>query len=151
MTLPPVDELKYNKEKLGYFGELGNGAHAQIRFLQSAVTKDELDDITLIEHIAGSERWDIRDLFQRDVDMSRVDQSILPYLKDPTKVKFFNPLTLVLLPVDVTTGTPDSDVHYVKPEEISKDGHPYIKYERDGLFCLEKHKQIAAYSKATLE
>ena len=69
MPLPPVSELKYNQQKLGYFGELGSGANARIRFLQSAVTKDELDNITLIEHIPGSERWQIRDLFQRDVDM----------------------------------------------------------------------------------
>jgi hypothetical protein len=148
MTLPPpVDELKYNKEKLGYFGELGNGAHAQIRFLQCAVNKDELDDITLIENIPGSERWEIRDLFQRDVDITRVEKSILPYLQDETKVKFFNPLTLVLLPVDILTGTPDADVPYVKPENITKDGHHYTRYERPGLFCLEQHESVPAYSR----
>jgi hypothetical protein len=146
MTLPPVNELKYDKEKLGYFGELGNGAHAQIRFLQSAVTKDELDNITLIENIPGSDRWEIRDLFQRDVDMVRVEESILPYLKDATNVKFFNPLTLVLLPIDSAKNTVDADVPYVKPEQVSRGEHQYLKYERDGLFCLEKHEKFPAYS-----
>src|ERR1051326_3622821 len=116
MILPPVNELKYNKQKYGYFGELGHGAHARIRFLQSAVTKDELDHITLIENIPGSERWDIRDLFQRDVDMTRVEESILPYLRDPTKVKFFNPITLVLLPLNPVTGSVDAEVPYVAPK-----------------------------------
>src|SRR5215510_13559514 len=112
MTLPPVTQLTYNKTKLGYFGELGNGAHASIRFLQSAVTKDELDNITLIENIPGSERWSIQDLFQRDVDMARVEISILPYLTDQSKVKFFNPLTLVLLPMRKDNGMVDADVQH---------------------------------------
>src|SRR2546423_113482 len=137
MTLPPVTELKYNKMKHGYFGELGNGAHACIRFLQSAITKDELDDITLIENIAGSDRWNIRDLFQRDVDMARVEESILPYLKDPTKVKFFNPLTLILLPINDTTGAVDFEVPYVKPASVTQGEHKYTEYERDGLFSYK--------------
>ena len=84
-ALPPVNELKYNKEKLGYFGELGNGAFARIRFLQSAVTKEELDNITLIENIPGSEKWDIRDLFQRDVDMARDRPCHLEIMEDGRK------------------------------------------------------------------
>jgi hypothetical protein len=146
MPLPPIAELTYNKQKLGYFGELGNGAYARIRFLQSAVTKDELDNITLIENIPGSERWNIQDLFQRDVDMVRVEQSILPYLADPTKVKFFNPLTLVLLPISPITGAVDADVQYVEPESFDKEGHSYSRYERKGLFCYDVHKEVPAYS-----
>ncbi len=146
MSLPPVSEVKYNKQKLGYFGELGNGANARIRFLQSAVTKDELDNITLIENIPGSERWDIRDLFQRDVDMARVEQSILPYFTDASKVKFFNPLTLVLLPINVRTGAVDSDVPYVEPKAINKQGHDYTSYEREGLYCFDVHKLTPAFS-----
>lgn len=146
MSLPPVNPPKYNKQKYGYFGELGHGAHARIRFLQSAVTKDELDNITLIEHIPGSERWDIQDLFQRDVDMTRVEKSILPYLQDPLRVKFFNPLTLVLLPVDPATGTVDSGIPYVEPKTIKKGEHEYTQYERDGLFSYEVHSQVPAFS-----
>lgn len=149
MSLPPVGEIKYTKQKHGYFGELGSGAHARIRFLQSAVTKDELDNITLIENIPGSERWEIRDLFQRDVDMARVEGSILPYLLDPTMVKFFNPLTLVLLPIDVVTGAVDADIAFVPPASITKgqnNEYPYTRYERDGLFCFDVHNEIPAYS-----
>lgn len=146
MTLPPVSEMKYNKEKLGYFGELGNGAHARVRFLQSAVTKDELDNITLIENIPGSERWDIRDLFQRDVDMARVENAILPYLRDTTRVKFFNPLTLVLLPITVT-GAVDAAVPHVEPVVFTMGEHHYTRYEREGFFSFEVHQKVPAYSK----
>lgn len=144
MSLPPVNLVQYNKQKLGYFGELGTGAHARIRFLQCAVTEEELDNITLIENIQGSEQWDIRDLFQRDVDMARVEQSILPYLTDPEKVKFFNPLTLVLLPV--TNGKVNADIKFVESKSIKKEGHDYFQYEREALFLFEVHKTYAAYS-----
>jgi len=146
MALPPIREIAYNKEKLGYFGELGSGAHARIRFLQSAVSKEELDNITLIEQIPGSERWDIRDLFQRDVDMVRVEGAILPYLKDADKVKFFNPLTLVLLPIS-NEGVVNPDVPFVEPIPLEKEGHKYTKYERSGLLSFEVHNDIHAYSR----
>src|SRR4051794_38872800 len=103
MTTPPDILLEeYSQKKLGYFGELGAGANARVMFLQTAITRDELDDITLIENIPGSEKWDVRDLFQRDVDKVRVQQSIVPWLQDKSTVKFFNPLTLILLPLDDT-------------------------------------------------
>lgn len=146
MTLPPVTEEKYNKQKHGYFGELGHGANARIRFLQSAVTKDELDNITLIENIPGSDRWDIRDLFQRDVDMKRVEYSILPYLKDPARVKFFNPLTLVLLPINPATGAVDAHVPYIEPVAFKKGDHEYTRHERQGLFSYEVHNRVPAFS-----
>ena len=37
--------------------------------------------------------------FQRDVDNDRITDSLLPYLQDTEKIKFFNPLTLTLLPM----------------------------------------------------
>lgn len=144
-NLPPVVQSKFNRQKFGYFGELGNGANACIKFLQSAVTKDELDNITLIENISGSERWNIQDLFQRDVDLVRVEESILPYLKDSTKVKFFNPLTLVLLPIDAA-GNVDSDVLYINPKPVQRGGHHYTCYERDGLFSYDVHNVTPAFS-----
>src|SRR6476646_588752 len=97
--IPPTVTVAYNKMKYGFFGELGAGANAHVRFLQTALTADELDSVTLIENIPGSESWDVQDLFQRDVDKERVTKEILPYLKDKSKVKFFNPLTLALLPL----------------------------------------------------
>src|SRR5205085_10265277 len=39
------------------------------------------------------------------------------------------------------------DVPYVKPENVAKDGHHYIRYERSGLFCVDQHENVPAYSK----
>ena len=42
----------------------------------------------------------LEELFQRDLDEKRVRDTIIPYLKSPGKVKFFNSLTIALLPSD---------------------------------------------------
>jgi len=101
--LPPETTVAYTQMLRGYFGRFGTGSDAQVIFLQSAITPRQLKDITLISDIPGSETWSVRDLFQRDVDTSRVEEKILPYFKDPEKVKFFNPLTLTALPIDPAT------------------------------------------------
>ncbi len=40
------------------------------------------------------------ELFQRELDMDRVEQEIVPYLRSPNRLRFFNALTVVLLPAD---------------------------------------------------
>jgi hypothetical protein len=119
--LPQVSQIVYNQSKLGFYGELGEGANAKVRFLQTVITGQELENITLISNIPGSEAWDVRDLFQRDVDDERVTKEILPYFKDPTLVKYFNPITLILLPMSDNGNEVIKDVEFISPE-IGTDG-----------------------------
>ena len=144
--LPPTPGIKYNKTKYGYFGELGAGAHAHVRFLQTALSVEELDTVTLIENMPGSEMWDVRDLFQRDVDKERVTQDILPYLKDDTKVKFFNPLTLALVPLAVSGQEIEGDLPHVPAQEIDDEGHAYTLFEWDNYYKFALHKSTPAFS-----
>ena len=97
---PPSRTLLYNRQLNGVYGEFGAGAGVQAFYLQSAITPGQLDWISLISDIQGSECWPVRDLFQRDVDNGRIKESLLPYLQDPEKIKFFNPITLTVLPMD---------------------------------------------------
>ena len=132
----------YNQSLYGYFGEFGSGANAQIFFLQSAINPEDLDKITLIGDIEGSETWSVRDLFQRDVDTDRVTNGLLPYFKDTGKVKFFNPITLTLLPHDnssnkIASAIPDV---VISSEEI--DGHMWNTYEVSELYRF-RHVQGA--------
>ena len=69
-------------------------------YLQATLMPHQLDTISLISEIPGSERWRIQDLFQRDVDNERVTEDLLPFLKEQDHIKFFNPLTLTVLPMD---------------------------------------------------
>jgi hypothetical protein len=145
-SLPPTQIIVYNQLKYGYVGELGSGAHTRIKFLQSAVNGKDLDSISLIESIRGSEKWKVRDLFQRDVDQSRVTTTIVPYFKDNHQVKFFNPLTLVLLPLK-DDGEVDTNVPYVEGREVEPDGHPFLEFERKNLLKYSVHRINPSYSK----
>ena len=68
----------------GMFGELGSYS-TSVRYLQSALPLNELDKLSLIAEIDGSERWGVRELFQRNVDRSRVRDDIVPYFKNQRK------------------------------------------------------------------
>lgn len=82
----------------GSFGELGEGDNGSAFYLQTVIPFNDIDKIKLICDIPDSERWSVKDLFQRDVDWDRVTDSLVEYFMDKSKVKFFNPLTLTLLP-----------------------------------------------------
>jgi len=112
----PEDIEQYNQTLHGFYGEFGSGANAKIFFVQSALKPIDLDKITLISDIPGAEAWSVRDLFQRDVDNDRVTNGLIPYFKDPGKAKFFNPITLTILPLDNET----QDVLSELPEVIQK-------------------------------
>ena len=56
----------------------------------------------LVEDIPGSEDWGYDAIFQRDIDEDRVKEELLnDYLLIADKFKFFNPLTIALLPYQI--------------------------------------------------
>jgi hypothetical protein len=87
----------------GELGAFGGGMGLRVLYVQCALPVQDVRRITLAEELPGSEEWPVRDLFQRDVDYDRVGKGIVPWLADPTKVKFFAPITLAILPFDATT------------------------------------------------
>jgi hypothetical protein len=147
-SLPPVAANPYNHFKHGYYGEFGAGAGTKVMFLQTAISKADLDHITLIENIEGSERWDVQNLFQRDVDKLRVEEDIIPYLRDKKKVKFFNPLTLAVLPLDDTGSYIIKELATVSSRDEKQDGHVYKVHEWSGYFEFRQHSVNAAFSTA---
>jgi hypothetical protein len=144
---PPSGNLNpYPRRKNGYSGALGKGANVEIRFLQTAISREELDSIDLIENIPGGEKWDVKDLFQRAVDKDRVGKSILPYLQNDELVKFFNPLTLVLLPFDSTMAAVEKELEFVPAKVEVIDGHSYQVFEKEGYYKLNIHNTEPAFS-----
>jgi len=142
ITLPAL-----NQTMPGFYGEFGHGGNVEVRFIQSVITSDFLSKIKLIEQISGSERWNIKDLFQRNVDHDRVNQEILPYLRDPNRVQFIPPLTLVLLPMGEGNNVIDS-LEVVEKQEESVDGYSYNTYGDDEYFkfydSAQGHHQFAS-------
>lgn len=105
MTAPPVTHHSFNQRLAGAYGEFGAGSGVSALYLQTALDPAQLDHISLVSDIDGSEQWPVRDLFQRDVDIERVTHNLIPYLESQDKVRFFNPLTLTLLPVSSSAGS----------------------------------------------
>ena len=104
-TRPPAPIRPAYEHKLcGVFGSFGSTDNVRVCYLQTALLPSELEKVQLVHELPGSDRWPIRDLFQREVDTARVEESILPWLQDKDSIKFFNPLTLILLPLDHVNG-----------------------------------------------
>jgi len=97
-ALPPLPPT-YNQRLPGVYGEFGWSAGICVFYLQTTMSPNDLyNKTTLISDIPGSERWSVRNLFQRDVDNDRVKNDLIPYLRNPDQIKFFSPLTLTILP-----------------------------------------------------
>jgi hypothetical protein len=93
-------KANFNRSKIGIWGTLGGGGKCEVNFIQTILTGDDIDNVKRISDIPESQKWKIKDLFQRNVNMHRVEEGIIPYLNDTEKIKFFNPLTLIILPHD---------------------------------------------------
>lgn len=122
-SLPPIHDNPYNQHINGVYGEFGGGANAQIYYLQSVIKPSELHRITLVNEIPGAEAWSVRDLFQREVDTHRVTLGLIPYFQDSEKAKFFNPLTLTLLPVDQGTNEVLKEIPHIERSEYKDESN----------------------------
>ena len=116
------------------YGEFGAGAGAQAFYLQSAISPAQLNMVSLISDIPGSERWPVRDLFQRDVNVGRITGALLPYLQNTGKIKFFNPLTLTLLPMDESGTSVLTTMPTVIRLSETEDGERWEGLERKGFY-----------------
>ena len=129
---PPVVTQKYTHKLSGVYGQFGSGAGVQAFYLQSVLAPAQLQWISLISEIKGSERWPVRDLFQREVDNDRISMQngLLDYLKDQEKVKFFNPITLTPLPMEPNGDSVVSQMPKVVERSETKDGNEWHVLER---------------------
>lgn len=134
MPIITQNRTMYNQNLSGYFGEFGKGGGAQIFFIQTAISPAELDKISLVSDIEGSEKWEVRDLFQRDVDLDRVKSGLVPYLLDPNAIKFFNPLTLTFIPSDSSHDSFAGEIPSMPAQSKTIDEYEYECIENEGLF-----------------
>ena len=133
---PPIAKKQYSHQLHGVYGQFGSGAGIHAFYLQSALTPAQLDWVSLISDIRGSERWPVSDLFQRDVDNDRITNSLLPYLQDADKIKFFNPLTLTLLPMQDDDDLVLTQMPRAVESSIQKDGNDWDVIERPNYHCV---------------
>lgn len=134
MPIIKNNQPTYNQKLSGFFGEFGKGGGAQIFFIQTAITPSQLDKISLISDIEGSEKWEVRDLFQRDVDLDRVQEGLVPYLLDQNAIKFFNPLTLTFIPSDASHESFAASIPNIPMKTKDFDEYEYNCFENQDHF-----------------
>jgi hypothetical protein len=70
-------------------------------FLTAMPIERAIEELKTHEQIPANldNRWSLSELFQREIDQERVYKELVNgYLSDPRKLKFFNALTIVLMP-----------------------------------------------------
>lgn len=132
--LQPRKKNRYNQSLSGVYGEFGKGADATIFYIQTALEPDDLDKLTLISDIPGSNKWSVRDLFQRDVDNERVTKSLIPYFKNNNQLKFFNPLTLTIVPGSISTSNIVDAVPLIHTIDETIDDYHCLVLELPGIY-----------------
>jgi hypothetical protein len=130
----PGEKQEYNQRLRGLFGEFGAGSDTKVCYLQTGIKSADLDKITLVGDLPGSEKWPVQDLFQREVDGLRVEHKIIPYIEDTDRVKFFPPLTLTILPVHDDGAKLLTQLAHVPEREITLDGRTWVSYEIPGRY-----------------
>ena len=145
---PPLRKRAYSQSLDGVYGEFGSGANTKIMFIQTAIRPTDLGKTTLISDIPGSEAWPVPNLFQREVDQRRVSKSLLPYLQDQRRVKFFNPLTLTVLPFDPEKREVLTAMPTITESDEEEDGRTWPVIEMEGFY---KYRHLPDTPWGTLE
>jgi len=145
MPKPPSKIGGLTQSRLGFYGRFGSGGNVDVSYVQTVMDFDFLNNITLIEDIKGSDKWKVRDLFQRNVDRNRVEDEIVPFLKEPDSIKFFAPLALVLLPI--SDGEVNKELVEISNEDVIEDETTFIKHNLGDTAAFFEHKEVPAYSR----
>jgi hypothetical protein len=81
-----------------------NLSKTEIPYIQTLMTlKEVATELDLVENLPSDLRskWTLEELFQREIDWERVQYQLLRgYLKRSNKIKFFNSITVALLPTN---------------------------------------------------
>ena len=96
------DNNKFNKPLYGLKGQytLAEGVSLPY-FLCTMPIERAINELKIAEQVPPSleAKWSIKELFQREIDEDRILQDIIKsYLLDSKKLKFFNAITIVLMP-----------------------------------------------------
>ncbi len=92
----------FNKPLYGLTGQytLADGVSLPY-FITLMPINRAIDELRVAEQVPASleAQWSLKELFQREIDEDRVRQDIIKgYLLDTKKLKFFNAITIVLMP-----------------------------------------------------
>ena len=93
-------EIEYLRKKNGVWGEMKFAQLTTVNYILTSFRMNELEDLKIVKDIPDSGKWKVRELFQREIKYKRVEDEIVPYLKNANELKFFPPLTIAILPTN---------------------------------------------------
>ena len=127
------NDSPYTEKLRGEFGNFGSN-ESKINYIQLNMPVTKIEKLGLVSEIPGSERWPIRQLFQRDIDKDRVKNEIIPYFLDKSTAKFFNPLTIAVLPISKTGKLEEKLSEKLVDVDEEDKGDFSLAYEIDGFY-----------------
>lgn len=161
----PAEERSSWTDELEFTSSTFAISSSPIRYYLTTIRLSALKDyFKLVDEIPGSASWGYNAIFQRDIDVERVEQDLLKnYLLNTNKFKFFNPLTIALLPFDASRNqvkesygevSPASDRGNMTEETVgginirTRRGATvgYIKWDRDRVYGVAidgQHRLLA--------
>lgn len=92
----PENQYAYYEVKAGGFASLTEGGINT--YLSTAKIHTLLNDIDTFEKIIQDKNWPVSQIIQREIDDSRIDEISKTYILQEGNIKYFPPLTIVLLP-----------------------------------------------------
>ena len=94
----------YNQPLYGFRGEFTLSNTVAVPYFATNIDIARLsNEIKTHEQVAPTldQTYKLQELYQREIDIVRIEQDLIKnFLMDPNKIKFFNSLTVVLLPKD---------------------------------------------------
>ena len=129
----------YNLPIYGQTGEYSLTASIKVPYFMSLLDlKRVTQELKTHEEVSPSleNNYNLVELFQRNIDPGRVRKEIVEgYLKNPNKLKFFNSLTIVLLPKDESGNIRPDFVDYAQNDPQI----PYLENnDFDSYFAQEE-------------
>lgn len=95
-------KARFNKPIYGLTGTYTLSEGVALPYFASLLDIDRaIDELRIAEQVPPSldTKWSLKELFQREIDETRIQNDIIKgYLLDPKKLKFFNAITIVLMP-----------------------------------------------------
>ena len=97
-----AQQPQYTRPLYGTHGTYTLSAGMSVPYFLTAMPIERaIEELKTHEQIPANldNRWSLSELFQREIDQERVLKELVNgYLSDPRKLKFFNALTIVLMP-----------------------------------------------------
>jgi hypothetical protein len=95
-------QARFNKPIYGLTGTYTLSEGVSLPYFTALLEVDRaIDELRIAEQVPPTleTQWSLKELFQREIDETRVKNDIIKgYLLDPKKLKFFNAITIVLMP-----------------------------------------------------